>query len=484
VRLKNNILKDSYQIYFKLRYLLILLVFCFSSFINAQDKIQINYADSLLGKTINGEQTREAIGNVSLTHNNVKIFCNRVLQYFDQNKAELYGNVKVVKDTLTITAPNGTYYGNESKVICPNGSTLNDTKTTLKADYGIYYFLTDFASFKGNVKIYDNKTYTITSDALDYFRSINKSYSRGNVKIVTDSATIYSDSLIYEKIIGLATAMSNVKIETASSNIFSDSLVYFENEKKSIADKHVKIIFLSDNATIYGNHGENYERRHYAFVKGKANLVQIEKKKDTTHDTLIIFSDKMEAFRVKPEYYICRDSVKVIRADFLSSSQVGYYFKDISEKGGVISLSINPVVWKDSLQVTGDSIYAFFQDDIDRIYVNKSAFAFQPNDKYPDRFDQISGIFMLMKFQENQLDYIRVDTNAASIYFAYEEEKPSGANRATGEIITLYFLDKQVEKVKIYGSPKGTYFPENMIKINDLHLLGFKIRTDKPKRPD
>ncbi|MFI5144980.1 MAG: OstA-like protein [Ignavibacteria bacterium] len=459
----------------------LLIVFSTASF--SQDKIQINYADSLIGRTVNGEQVREAIGNVALTHNNVKIYCNRVLQYFDQNKADLFGNVKVLKDTMSIYAPRGTYYGTESKVICPDGATLNDTKTTVKANYGIYFFTTDLASFKGDVKIYDNKTYTMTSDALDYYRGTNKSYAKGNVKIVTDSATIYSDSLIYEKMMGIATGIQNVKIETPSSVIYSDRLVYYENEKKSIADDHVKIIFLNDNATIYGDHGENFERKHYAFVKGKTHLVQYEKKKNSPEvDTLLIYSEKMEAFRVQPEYYIARDSVKVIRSDFLSNSQVGYYFKDISGTGGVISLSVNPVVWKDSLQITGDSIYAYYKDELDRIYVNKEAFALQPNDKFPDRFDQISGVFMLMKFIENQLDYIRVDTNAASIYFVYEETEASGVNRATGQIITLFFKDKQVEKVKIVGSPKGTYYPENMIKLNDLRLLGFKIRTDKPKR--
>src|SRR5689334_2673898 len=86
--------------------------------VKAQDKITINHADSLVGKTIDGEQVREATGNVSLTHNNLNITCNRVIQYFNQNKAELFGNVKVTQDTLTIYAPQGTYYGNESKVVC------------------------------------------------------------------------------------------------------------------------------------------------------------------------------------------------------------------------------------------------------------------------------------------------------------------------------------------------------------------------------
>ncbi len=447
----------------------------------AQDKITLNHADSLVGKTINGEQVREANGNVSLSQSDVKIYCSRVIQFIDKNKAELYGNVKVYKDTMTIFAPSGIYYGDESKVICPDGATLNDSKTTLKANYGIYYFITDLASFRGNVKIYDSKSYTITSNELDYFRSAGKSYARGNVKIVTDSAVIYSDSLIYEKLIGIATANGNVKIESDSTVVTSDRLVYYELERKSIADDNVKIVSLNDNAVVYGDHGENYERRNYTLVQGRARLVQIETKENKT-DTLFIYSNKMEAFRNQPEYYISKDSVKVIRSDFLSSSQIGYYFKDISGTGGVISLSINPAVWKENLQVTGDSIYAFFKKDIEEIYVNKSAFAIQPAVEYPDRFDQIAGVFMYMKFKNNELDYIQVDTNAASIYFAYENKSPNGANRAKGEVIILYFKDKQISKVKVIGKPKGTFYPENLIVPAELRLTGFRLRNDKPER--
>src|SRR6266700_8226907 len=104
-----------------LKYITLIALFfvLFCNLIFAQDKITINHADSLIGKTVDGRQVREAIGNVSLTHNNVQITCGRVVQFIDENKADLYTNVHVVKDTLTINAPLGTYYGNESKVVCP-----------------------------------------------------------------------------------------------------------------------------------------------------------------------------------------------------------------------------------------------------------------------------------------------------------------------------------------------------------------------------
>lgn len=447
----------------------------------SQDRITINHADSLVGKVINGEQVREAIGNVSLSQSNVNITANRVVQFTDQNKAELYGNVHVLKDTLNIYAPTGIYYGNESKVICPDGATLNDTKATLKANYGTYFFITDLASFKGNVSINDGKTYTITSDALDYYRSASKSYASGNVKIVTDSAIITSDNLVYEKLIGISTATGHVKIDSDSTIITSDTLIHYHNERNSIADNNVKINFTNKNAVITGMHGENYERNNYSLVRGNAKLVQIESR-DNKFDTLFINSKKMESFRDKPGKYIATDSVRVIRTDFLASSQIAYYFRDSSGKGGIMSLAKDPAVWKDDLQVTGDSIYAYFRDEIDSLYVSRSAFALKSHAGYADRFDQISGIFMFMRFRDNNIDYIRVDTNAASIYYSFENNNPGGVNKANGEIITLYFKDKQVNKVKVVGLPKGTFMPEGLLNPNELRLLGFRIRNDKPLR--
>lgn len=462
-------------------YINIILVIISVNILFAQDKITINHADSLVGKTIDGEQVREAVGNVSLTHNNLNITCNRVIQYYNLNKADLFGNVKVVQDTLTILAPQGTYYGNESKVVCPAGATLMDPKTTLKANYGVYLFSQDLANFRGNVRITDNKSYTITSDELDYYRNVQKSYARGNVKVVSDSSVIYSDNLVYEKLIGISTATGNVKIESDSTVITSKKATYYEFEKKSIAEEDVKIDFLTEDAVVYGNYAENYETRNYSFVKGKAILIQIESKDGKT-DTTFIYSEKMESFRNKPEHYIAKDSVRTIRNDFLSVSQAGYYFRDISGKGGVITLARDPVVWKENLQVSGDSIYAFFKEDVDDIYIIRSAFALQQNEIVNSRYDQISGIFMHINFFDNQVNYIQVDTNAASIYFVYDTNNPNGANRSTGDVIKLFFKEKKVDKVNIFGKPEGTYFPENLVNTDELRLLGFRIRADKPVR--
>src|SRR4030042_6566686 len=71
--------------------------------------------DSLVGKVLNGEAIREVYGNVVLTQGNIRITCNKAIQFLLKNDAELIGNVVVVQENLTITTDKGFYYGNRKK---------------------------------------------------------------------------------------------------------------------------------------------------------------------------------------------------------------------------------------------------------------------------------------------------------------------------------------------------------------------------------
>ncbi|MCX7878792.1 MAG: hypothetical protein N2510_09175 [Ignavibacteria bacterium] len=444
----------------------------------SQDKITINYADSLLGKIINGEQVREAIGNVSLSHNKIKINCNRVIQYIDANRAELYGNVRLVSDTIVITASSGIYYGNEGKVVCPSGAILRDPSGVLKANYGVYYFINDLASFRGKVKVTDESSYEITCDEVDYYRNVQKSYAKGNVKIITDSSVIFTDYLIYEKLLGISTATGNVIIESDSTIITSDKAIYYDNEKKSIAEGKVKINFINENTYVYGDYAENYEKKDYSLIRGSVRLINLEKNQDRT-DTTFIFSHQLESFRQKG-YYYAKDSVKSIRNDFSSSSERGHYLKNI-QGGGVISISGKPVVWKGELQLTGDSVYAEFTDALNDMYVIGSAFASQPLDSV--RYDQVSGMRLHLNFKEDRLQKIFADTNSSAIYFISDNNNnPDGANLISGDRIIMYFGDDKLKEVKVTGKPDGIYYPESLVNPVDLRLNGFRIYTNKPVR--
>mgnify|MGYP003446532708 CR=1 FL=1 len=337
----------------------------------------------------------------------------------------------------------------------------------------------------GNVfVIIINDQYRITAGEITYLRNTEDSFAKGNVIVTTDSAIIKADGIDFFKSQGKTFAYGNVNINSDSTVITSDTATNYSIEKKSIASGNVKIESLNNRTIIYGDKLENYEKENYTIVKDSARLIQNE----DNGDTVFIYCDTMEAFRSKPEKYIARGSVSLIRDDFLSKCGLGIYFKD----NETVSLSKDPIVWQKNIQMTGDSIYAELPNNkLQSIFVKKlsamqnsiTSFVISENEDlyFKDRYDQISGDDITLKFKDDKINLIEVFENSRSIYFVYEDEKANGLNNIEGKNINIYFDEnKKVEKIKVDTDPKGEYYPETLLNTASLTLPGFNLREDKP----
>lgn len=468
-----------------LSFLIIILNTC----VFAQDKIELKYSDKLTGRTENGQTIREAIGNVHFVHGNIKVYCNKAYQYIDANRVELIGDVKIFQDTLSLYTPKATYYGNDGKAICEGRVTLKDPNATLRANHGIYYFNESKAVFDKEVIII-NPTYRITSDHLTYMRNTEDSYAKGNVVVVKDSTVIKAENIDFFKRQGKTYAVKDVIIEQDSSVIYSDTLTDFSNEKKSIASGNVRLNNMRNNVNVYGDYLENYGNTKYTLIKGNAKLVQVEKEKDT----MFIYSRIMESYRTIPERYIAKDSVDVIRDKFYSKSGQAVFSKTLEKGVDKMSFYLEPIIWQDNIQLTGDTIYADLKDKkLQTIYAKKidelagSDFSFmiiQNKDSiFADRFDQVTGKDIYIHFQDDKVNYIEVNKNSSSIYFMYDNNKANGVNISEGmNMIITFDSDQKVDKVRIDKKPKGQYVPEVKMGGVSLTLPGFNLRNDKPFR--
>lgn len=456
----------------------------------SQEKVELKFAKELTGKIIDGQEVREANGNVEFVQGNVKVYCNSATQYITSNRVELRGNVKLYQDTLSLFTSNANYFGDDKKAVCEGGVTLKDPNAILRADNGIYSFSDSKALFKGNVIII-NPDYRITANEITYFRNNENSFAKGNVIVTTDSAVISADNIDFFRQQGKSFAYGKVKIESDSTIIHSDTATNFSNDKISVASGNVKLISLNNNAVISGNALENYEKDNFTIVKGNAKFKQIENNKDTIR----IYSDTMKAFRNKPEYYVALSNTEIIRNNFLSKCQTGIYYRDSSK----VSLSGNPIIWQDRIQMTGDSVYAdfpgkklqtIFVKKTDRLSDSKTSFVISGisdsiNASGDSRYDQISGNDVTLKFQNEKINLIEVFKNSRSFYFLFDNGKPDGINKAEGEFIKVYFGDdEKVNRIKVEENPKGEYIPENLLNTIPLTLPGFNLRKDKPVTRD
>ena len=450
---------------------IIILISFANLFAQQQDYITIT-GKKFVNSTVNGEMVREVFDEVVLTQGNVRVTCNHATQYISRNEAELDGNVVATQDTVIITTSHGYYYGNEKKAQSNVGVTLYDKKVTLTADTGVYFFDLDKAIFQHRVKLVDTSS-TLTSKLLIYFKKQGKSIAVGNVKIVDSANTIYADTL-----------------------------VHFRDTRVSIADSHVKINSKSNSSIICGNHLEDYPDSSYTMVTKNPLFIQIDSsyvlKKDTTAartnkdtskvlqiDTLVIKSLKMEAYRDTMNIFKAEDSVQIVRGDFSSKNDFTEYYRS---KGKIVTYKINlragqPVIWYENSQLTGDSVAIYLVDNkIDKLEVYRSAFILSQNEKYKDRYDQISGGKLIIHFDDMGIRETEVFGGVHSIYYLYDNNEPNGMTKSSSEYAKILFLNKKVDEVKLYSSPTSEFYPEKKVAGNELAftLPGYVVYNNRP----
>ncbi|MFZ1519015.1 MAG: OstA-like protein [Ignavibacteriaceae bacterium] len=430
-----------------------------------QNKMITVIGDSLVGKMLNGEATREVYSDVVITQGDVRITCDKAIHFISKNEAELIGNVICTQDTLTIKTPKGYYYGNTRKTESHSGVYLDDKKVILTAENGEYYFDENRAFFESKVKLYDTTT-TLTSNQLTYYQQENR-----------------------------AVAIGDVMIFDGENQIIADTLEHFRNTKVTFAFSNVRLINLKNNSEIYGEHLEDYREQKYSKIDIKPLFVQV----DTTYsenedgttsiklDTLFISSRLMEAYRDSVERFFAIDSVKILKDEFASKNDLTIFLrkdeKIITEKSDTSTKQ--PILWHQNSQLTGDSITIYLDENkIKQLDVDGTSFMLSQNENHIERFDQTSSAQIKLFFADSKINRAEFYGNVFSIYFMYDGETANGLTKSNSATTTVMFEDNEVTEVKLYKNPVSEYYPEPQVKGNEKTYLlpKFVVLQNKPTK--
>jgi lipopolysaccharide export system protein LptA len=446
-------------------FILICFLFQFSDVLPQQNKLITVIGDSLVGKMVDGESTREVYGNVVITQGDVVLNCDKAIHYISRNEAELIGNVVAKKDTLTIKTPRGFYFGNLSKTKSNAGVYLDDKKVILTADSGEYYFNEDRAFFESKVKLYDT-TSTLTSNQLTYFQKQNRAVAIGDVMIIE-----------------------------GDNEIIADTLEHFRNTKITFASSNVRLINLKNNSEIYGEHLEDYRETGYSIIDINPLFVQVdttynkqdESIKEFTLDTLFIKSRIMEAYRDSTQRFYAIDSVSILKDNFASKNDLTIYYRGENK---IITNKINetakqPILWQDNSQLTGDSITIYLVDNnIKQLDVDGSSFMLSRNEFYMERFDQTSSSQIKIFFGDNKIIRAEFFGNVYSIYFMFDGDVANGLTKSNSAETIVIFENNEVKEVKLYRNPASEYYPEKQVTGNEKSYLlpRFVVLQNKPTK--
>lgn len=452
----------------KFSYVIVIFSFGFSMLVfSQQNKLITVIGDSLVGKMVNGESTREVFGNVIITQGDVIINCDKAIHFISRNEAELIGNVIARKDTLTIKTPRGFYFGNLAKTRSTAGVYLDDKKVILTADSGEYYFNEDRAFFESKVRLYDTTT-TLTSNELTYFQQQNRALAIGDVLIID-----------------------------GENEIIADTLEHFRNNKITFAFSNVRLINLKNNSEIYGEHLEDYRERGYSLIDVKPLFIQVDtsyfQREDSTKemqlDTLFIKSKIMEAYRDSSQRFYAIDSVSILKSDFASQNDLTIFYRQDDK---IITTKKNetanqPVLWQENSQLTGDSITIYLDyNNIKQLDVDGTSFMLSQNEYNLERYDQTSSAQIKIFFTDSKITRAEFYGNVYSIYFMYDGETANGLTKSNSAETTVLFEDNEVTEVKLYKNPASEYYPEQQVTGNEKSYLlpRFVVLQNKPTKEE
>lgn len=412
----------------RIKNILFLIILLSATTLCAKQPVILQNADSLIGISSENYNVRNFIGNVSFAQGEITLKCDTAIQYIEQNRVELMGNVIINRNNIEIRSPKIDYIGNEKLAYAYQFVQIRDLPTIIQAKSGTYNLETNIAHFQENVKV-ENDSLVIYSSELVHNTDNDESFANGNVKL-----------------------FGKKKL----TSVICDTLV---NKPKT------------DFFLAYSNAGFYY-------------IDTVKNSNELSFDTLSIHSNTIFGNQVKgQEFYQFLENVQIIRSLLYSKCNQADFFSS----GDSLVLTGEPVVWYDSLQLYADTIVAFFpKQQIEKIELRNNSIAVSANDTSGiGKIDQISGKDIDILFRQDSIRVIISKSQANSLYFiAGEEGEQSGFQRSGADSIYIYFENNDVENIVWKSSPFMDFYPKNIWPNNlqEYYLPSFKIRYDRPEK--
>ncbi|RAI85763.1 OstA-like protein [Algoriphagus yeomjeoni] len=475
-------------------------VISFSSQAQETSVLEINGAGELIGS----DGYERLVGDVKMKHQNSLIYCDSAHFFRLENKARLFGNVRIVdtEDPVQTTSRYAEYDGNTKLAKLRNNVVFTNQKTTLTTEYLDYDREANIAYYFNDGKVVDSVN-VLTSQRGTYEVTIEKITFKNDVVLVNPDYTMKTNDLIYLTIPktaetkGLTNLISTEGntldaqngsfydtqgkkfrfyegvVETETSRIKAKELFYSELDAYYEGKENVSVLNKERQVEVFGDVGEYWDERKYSLVHGNA-LVRRYFEKDTLYmasDSLI--SQDGEADSMK--YLLAFRSVRLVKSDMSGvADSLVYNYADSS-----IQLFKSPVMWNQKSQITADSmVFYIANEELERVFMKDKVFVITQDTIM--NFNQMKGRTMDGYFREGQMDRIDIEGNGESLYFALQADTISqGINKTLSANIKLRFKDGAIQRVTYGIKPDGKFTPLQLITEENSRLEGFNWRFEE-----
>jgi lipopolysaccharide export system protein LptA len=474
--------------------------------INDNDSIH-TYSQYL--KYIGGERVAYLKKSVKLTDKKGVLSADDIEYNLRTGIANYKNGGRVVNGKTTLTSKEGIYYSDTKDVFFKKNVHLVDPKYNIWTDSLQYNLNTDIATFIAPTHIVskdgiiDTKsgTYNLkTGEALFFGRPVIRDSSRS----VTGNKVFFDDKK------GIMVAEGNAKVVDSINQVttIANNIEVNTKENSFLAyNKPVMILHKDGDSTYIAADTLFSGLRKYDTLTKKQTV-----KKDTLKSTVLIKADSVSTIvtdtlsaaggmlqqndslpkavsavkrdtLIKPltvnlnnkdtaiRYFLAFHHVRIFNDSLQAVSDSLYY----GTQDSTFQLFGQPVVWNGQSQVTGDTMYMYTENQKPkRLYVFYNGLII--NQPAKGLYNQIGGRTINGYFKEGNIDYVRVKgTPAESIYYPQDDDSAFvGMNRSNGDVIDIFFIKKELNKVKFVNNVDGVMYPLRQIPADKKQLKGFK----------
>jgi lipopolysaccharide export system protein LptA len=381
----------------------------------------------------------------------------------------------VVSDKSVLTSKEGFYYGETKDVYFKKDVVMVNPDYTVKTDTLLFNTYTNVATFIVPTEIVSGKRKIFTTDG--YYDMANKKAYFGKRPHIIDSTTILdADEVAFNDTLQESEASGNVVYKDTAQGvtIFSNNLKSKGNESSVLATQRPVMVIKQDKDSIYIAADTFFSSKLSALRKYR-NVPVIVDSVPSEDDSVVVLNDSAKQDSAKDRYIEAYYHVKIYSDSMQAVGDSLFY----SSEDSAFRLFKNPVVWSRESQVSGDTIYIYtLNKKAKRMYVFENALSIQKVG--PDYYNQVKGRTINGYFIDGDLNHVRVKGNSESIYYAQDDSsKFIGVNRATADVIDMYFSNHELQKVVFRSNLQGTSYPMRQMDPANMRLRSFQWLDDR-----
>ena len=495
--------------------LIFLLLSCLKVFGQSGEKIELVQAGSLEGGQKNGIKFNRLISNVQLRQGGTFLYCDSAHLYKETNIVEIFSNVRVVQNDLTIRSATATYNGANRSAIFRGGVNLRDDKMTLTTPSLYYNLANRTARYTEGGTIIESQN-TLTSQFGNYNMGTKMLSFRGNVRLVGKDADIQSDSLQYNTVSKVVYFVSATRIKNEQGTLTAKGGYYntltresaFRGSQVETEDYYVtgdnvffdrvrNYLHATGNVRMTSKDQKNkviitgQEAKHWkALGRSKISGSPVMRSLvsgDTlfiSADTLISVAhkreDKLKNPKLKDFLYAFYD-VRIFKADLQGKcDSLSYNLSD-----SLMYMNYQPILWANNSQMVSDRMEMRMKKrTIDQMFMYNNAFIISQDTL--KNLNQIKGRDMTAFFTQGNIRRVDVNGNGESIYFALEGDSVmTGMNKTVCSDMVLKFKERKLQTISFLTNPDASFIPPHELKEPDKRIKGFKWRIEeKPAKKD